>query len=176
MAMLVRATSTDTIEGGPPILVELPFRPPPSPGDADGPARRVGHANCPAARPTDEARPGGSGRDSALDIPIPDRGGMGTDLEYILHALLRKLRRRGSRTTDGSRRVRCSLRSTRWPVHDRAQRFQRNPVRPVPITQRLFLGGGGGFDELVREHAAPVGPNRPGLTDLGYLRQIDGLP
>jgi hypothetical protein len=43
-------TSTDTIEGGPPILVELPFRPPPSPGDADGPARRARRL---PSRPTD---------------------------------------------------------------------------------------------------------------------------
>ena len=164
-------TSTDTIGGGPPILVELPFRPPPSPGDADGPARRVGHANCPAARPTDEARPGGSGRDSALDIPIPDLGGMGTDLEYILYALLRKLRRRGSRTTDGSRRVRCSLRSTRWPVHDRAQRFQRNPVRPVPITLRLFLGGCVWCSMSLFESPLRRWGRIVRLTDLGYLRQ-----
>ena len=93
---------------------------------------------------------------------------MGTDLEYILHAHLRKLRRRGSRTIDGSRRVRCRLVDT-VASPDRAQRFQRHPVRPVPITLRLFLGRGG-VDELVREQAAPVGPNRLGLTDLGYLR------
>lgn len=43
-------------------------------------------------------------------------------------------------------------------------------------SRETLSAGGGGFYELVREHAAPVGPNRPGLTDLGYLRQIDGLP
>jgi len=161
-------TSTDTIEGGPPILVELPFRPPPPPATPTG--RHAGHADCPAARPTDEARPGGSGRDSALDIPIPDRGGMGTDLEYILHALLRKLRRRGSRTTDGSSRVRFSLRSTRWPVQI-ARNAYRETLSARCQSPYVCSWGEGGVDEFVREHAAPVGPKRPGLTDLGYLRQ-----